>query len=257
MFRLRKWYLDVVSERGTALILYAARVEWGRFGLDYASVLHAGDGPAREAQTIRHVERPRLRGDAIAWSSDTLHVRGRWERDAPEIQRTLASGPDGVIEWTCHMPRARATVRSGDEQISGLGYVESLSLTVPPSKLPFRTLRWGRHLSHRHSLIWIEWTGQDAQRWIWLDGDEQRTATLEDGAPSCLAGGAALRFADARDVRNRDVLGSLTGVSGALTRRVAGGIGGLHEHKQLSRSSIVTGGRALDEGWALHEVVTR
>lgn len=257
MFRLLKWYLDVITDQGTVLILYAARVHWGRVRVGYASVLHASDvGPPREEGTIRRVEQPRLRGDVLTWQNEPLGICGRWQRDAPPIRRTLARGPDGAIRWTCHMPRARATVQCGDVAISGLGYVESLRLTIPPSKLPFRTLRWGRHVSLQHSLIWIDWAGGDDRRWVWLDGEEQPAATLTDAALSGLTGGGELRLHGAREVRDRQVLGSLTDVAPALTRRIAGGIAGMHEHKQVSRSSIVRGGQALDHGWALHEVVT-
>ena len=31
MFLLTKWYLDLVTPEGTALIAYAARLRWGRF----------------------------------------------------------------------------------------------------------------------------------------------------------------------------------------------------------------------------------
>jgi hypothetical protein len=36
MFRLHKWYLDVVTDTGDVLILYAGTVEWGRIVFDMA-----------------------------------------------------------------------------------------------------------------------------------------------------------------------------------------------------------------------------
>jgi hypothetical protein len=258
LFHLLKWYLDLVTDQGTVLILYSARIRWGRLRVGYGSLLHADQGmPEREASTIRRVEQPRLRAGVVTWQSAPLEVRGRWIGDAPPICRTLASGADGAIEWTCHMPRARASVLCGDRELTGLGYVESLDLTIPPSALPFRTLRWGRHVSSDHSVVWIDWIGQNTRRWIWLDGEEQPAATVEDSGIAGLAGEAALRLNGARDVRNRPVLASLTGISPSLLRRVAGGVAGMHEHKWLSRSSIVRAGQPLDRGWTLHEVVTR
>jgi hypothetical protein len=47
-----------------------------------------------------------------------------------------------------------------------------------------------------------------------------------------------LRLWDTREVRDR---------------RIAG----LHEHKHVSRSAIIRHGAADDEGWTIHEVVTR
>ena len=258
MFHVDKWYLDVITDRGTAVILYAARVEWGRLHVDYASVLRASKaGEPQEASTIRHVEQPRIRGNLLAWRNAPLDVDGEWQREARPIRRTLASGSDGDIRWTCQMPRARARVRCGDQRFEGLGYVERLDLTIPPSKLPFRALRWGRHVSSAHSLIWIDWAGDRDRRWIWLDGEEQRAALLSGGVPSGLTSGAALYLRDRRDVRDRPVLAVLDALPRALARRVAGGIAGMHEHKMVSQSSIVIGGVEVDEGWSLHEVVTR
>ena len=258
MFHVDKWYLDVTTDRGSAVILYAARVEWGRLRVDYASVLRVSSaGNRRERSTIRHVDRPRLRGGVLTWRNGPLGVDGEWQREAPPIRRTLASGPDGVIRWTCHMPKARVRVRCGGEWFEGLGYVERLDVTIPPSKLPFRTLRWGRHLSAHHSLVWIDWAGRSDRRWVWLDGEEQRAAALCGDAPAGLTGGAALCLHDRRDVRDRHVLAALGVLPRALTHRVAGGIGGMHERKMVSRSSIVVGAAAVDDGWALYEVVTR
>ena len=257
MFHVDKWYFDAIDDRGAVIIVYSARLEWGRLHVDYASVLRVSEGgDRREASTMRLVDRPRLRGDVLTWCSEPLAVDGEWHRLADPIRRTLASGPEGAIKWTCHMPRARATIHVGEDEVEGLGYVERLHLTLPLSKLPFRTLRWGRHVSTRHSLIWIDWAGDSDRRWIWLDGEEQRATALSGDAPSELPNGAALWLRDRRDVQNRPVLAALGLLPPALTRRVAGGIGGMHEHKMVSRSSIVVNGGAVDDGWSLYEVVT-
>jgi hypothetical protein len=258
MFHVDKWYFDAIDDRGAVIVVYSARVEWGRLHVDYASVLRVSEGgDRREASTVRLVDRPRLRGDVLTWCSEPLAVDGEWHRQADPIRRTLASGPEGAIQWTCHMPRARASIHVGDAAFEGLGYVERLHLTLPLSKLPFRTLRWGRHVSTRHSLIWIDWAGGTDRRWVWLDGEEQRAPALSGDAPSELPNGATLRLRDRRDVCDRPVLAALGLLPPALTRRVAGGIAGMHEHKMVSRSSIVVDGGAVDDGWSLYEVVTK
>ena len=137
MFRLHKWYLDVVTDTGDVLILYAGTVEWGRIAFDYASVLQYRDGVTRDVQSVRRAAQPRLQADAVTWRSGPLRVEGQWIRDAQEIQRTLVNGPDGLLNWTCHMPRAQATVQFHGERIAGLGYVESLTLSILTCHLHF------------------------------------------------------------------------------------------------------------------------
>jgi hypothetical protein len=165
----------------------------------------------------------------------------------------------------CAYPRAAiggrprpcvSSIGHGDA-FEGLGYVERLRLTLPLSKLPFRTLRWGRHVSTRHSLIWIDWAGGSDRRWVWLDGEELRVTALSGDAPSELPNGVAFCVRDRRDVQDRPVLAALGLLPPALARRVAGDIAGMHEHKMVSRSSIVLNGGAIDNGWSLYEVVTK
>jgi hypothetical protein len=256
MFLLDKWYLDVVTSRGDAVIAYAARLRWGAIRAALASVLvNTRDGAHRETKTVRGVESPRREGDDLAWRNAVLHARGQWRRDAPPLRRTLASTPEGTIRWTCHMPRALASLQVGDVTYAGLGYAERLRLTLPPGKLPFRTLRWGRHISDTHALVWIDWCDDGRHRWVWLDGTEQPDAVVTDAGVGDLAGGAALCVGDARDIVHDDVLGRVNDVLPALARRVAGPLAGMREHKEVARSSIVGSGRALDDGWTVREVV--
>jgi hypothetical protein len=256
-FLLRKWYLDIVTDQGVAAIFYAARLNWGLVRTGYASALYAAPGEApHEQATHRQIEWPREENDAITWHSRPLGVQGSWRRDAAPIERTLADDPAGSIQWTCHMPRARVIAHVGDACLEGLGYVESLCLTVPPWKLPFRILRWGRHASSRHSVVWIEWTGADQRRWVWLDGLLQPAAMLADAGLSGLEGGSALRLEPHRDLRDRPVLSTIGGPLPTLARRLAGPLGRMHERKHLARSVIVSNGRELDQGWTVHEEVT-
>ena len=94
------------------------------------------------------------------------------------------------------------------------------------------------------ALARVDWLGRlRRSALIWMDGEEQPAAALVDGAPSRLNGGARLRLSSPRDVRDRNVLESLTGVPAAMTRRIAGSLASLHEHKQVSRSSLDRGPR--------------
>jgi hypothetical protein len=257
MFSLQKWYLDVVTSPGDVVILYAARLRWGAFRVGYGSTLEDRvDGTNREATTIRRLEAPRRLGNCLTWANSALDVQGRWRLDTPRFGRTLASTPDGVIRWTCHAPRARASVRVGGITYEGLGYVEHLRLTILPWKLPFETLRWGRYISDRHSLVWIDWRRSERRSWVWLDGREQCEAIVTDAGVSGLTGGAELCVQDGRDVVNRDVLATFTGLLPGLTRRLAGRVAGMREHKRIEPSAIIRAGERRDVGWTLREVVT-
>jgi hypothetical protein len=256
-FLLSKSYLDVVTAEGAVVILYAARLRWGRLRAGYAAMLHdAPGGVRRERATIRRVERPRLHGDDLTWENTALGVRGMWRRAAPPIRRNLLRNATGAIQWACHMPLARATVRCGDAVLSGLGYVESLRLSIPPWSVPFHTLRWGHHASDDRSLVWIAWTGRESRRWIWLDGEEQPDADVTGDGIRGLSRGAALHIEAGRVVRDRRVLAAIGQVLPALGRRLAGPLARLREIKRLDRSTVSGAAATAEGGWSLHEVVT-
>lgn len=236
-FVLVKWYLDLVTDDGSALVLYAAGLHWGPVRLGYSSVLRTSPGVRSRARwTIGRVRWPSYEGDALHWGDERLGVRGEWLRAAPPIQCTLARG----IHWHCHMPRAQAVVRTDDQELTGFGYAECLRVTVPPSLLPFHTLRWGRHLSAQHSLVWIAWTGATPRSWAWLGGVAVPQAMVTDTGLAGLPEGRALELRSSQEVRDRRIP-----------------FVGLHEHKWLSRSAIVTTGQPRDHGWTLHELVSR
>lgn len=253
VFLLDKWYGDVVTAQGSGAIVYAARLRWGPLRLGYGSTLALTDAHAPTSRaTVRRVAMPQLEGRTATWRNTTLQADARWSRDAAPIERCLLDGPDGAIRWQCHMPRAVARVQIGSTILEGLGYIEQLQLTIPPAKLPFRggALRWGRYLSSRHAIVWIEWTQPDghARQWAWLDG-------VERPGLASLDRGWRLVFHESRALRNQPLLATVGLPLPKLARRLAGVLAAAREHKRLSRAALVNGAGVLDEGWAIHEEV--
>jgi hypothetical protein len=256
MFTLHKWYLDVVTDGGEALIAYAARLRWRRLRLSYAAVLHSPpSGPARETSNFGRVAHPQREDDVLVWEHAPLRLCGRWRRTSPAVRRTLLRTGNGAIRWTCHQPSARATVQCEGRTLDGIGYVERLSLTIPPWELPFRTLRWGRHASDRHAVVWIDWSGQDDRRFTWLDGVEQPVARLDGAGVRGLADGAELEVRRVRDICRRPALAALSIHLPGGIRRLMTPLLGMREHRQLARSALLRNGTAADRGWTIFEEV--
>lgn len=257
MFQLSKWYLDLTTPDGTAVICYSARLRWGPVRVRYSSILLAIPGAKpEEAFSIRHVDRPLIADGIVRWHSEALGVIGEWRREQPAIRETLMRAPAGAIRWSCRMPLATAAVQWRSRRFTGLGYVESLGMTLPPTQMPFRTLRWGRHLSSEHSLVWIDWSGEVPGQWVWLDGVRQQGVTFGTDGTIQLPGERGLQLFDAHDIRNQPVLPSLLTALPGVASRVTGSLGTLHEHKMVARSALHDGLLPLDSGWTVHEVVT-
>jgi hypothetical protein len=257
MFLLTKWYLDVVTDEGTALIAYAARLRWGALRLAYASVMVSeASRAACDTRAFGAGPWPRLDGDILRWAQPRLGIDGTWERAAPAIRRRLLKTSAGEIRWACEMPCARARVIAGHRTFQGLGYAERLSLSIPPWKLPFDTLHWGRHTSAAHSLVWIDWIGEDTRRYAWLDGVEQPDACLDASAVCRPDRETRLRLDGARDICSQRPLARMAGRVPGLTRRGVGRIAAMHEHKQLARGTIERRDESAGPGWTLFETVT-
>lgn len=257
-FVLEKWYLDVVADDGTALVGYVADVAWHGLHLRYTSRLEAPPAaPPSETSALGDAAWPVVAPGGLSWTSAALGLHGVWRGLDGPIERTLLTSAAGAIEWSCLLPRARATIVTASGRLEGLGYAERLRLTLPPWAFPFHTLRWGRHVSAEHAVVWIEWDGQHSMRAAWLDGVPQSAAQVTGTGVSGLADGRTLRFEAGRDLSRRAVADTIARAAPALATRVAGRLASMQEHKQLSRSSLVdASGHALDAGWAIHEVVT-
>lgn len=257
-FSVDKWYVDLVTADGSAVVGYVLTVRWLGIDLQIASRLVVErSGRRDERSALGEGGTPEIADGRLTWTSEALGLHAVWHAlDAP-IAQTLLTSPAGSVEWSCVMPRARATAVTRGARYEGLGYGEHLRLTLPPWALPFHRLRWGRHLSDRHALVWIEWDDGAALRHVWLDGERQTAARLAASGLAGLTEGRALRWDDHRDLTRRSVGDAIADVAPGLAAHVAGRLAAMQELKQLAQSTLVdAAGRPLDAGWSLHEVVT-
>jgi len=258
MFTLTKWYLDVVGDDGTVAVVYSARLGWGGARVSYGSRLVSRPGePAEERSTFSDAGQVHA-GEgtgALTWSHAGLDAHGRWQGLAPPITQRLLETPQGDILWHCAAPCARVELDAGSKRISGLGYAEQLTLTLPPWRLPFRFLRWGRFVSAGDHVIWTAWRGQDERQFIWHEQELQPHAVLEAGGVRGLAGHRALHVGPPRDVCARPALSRIIDRLPSAVRRLAAPMEGMFEHKQVAPSRLVTPDGRAHPGWSLFEEV--
>jgi hypothetical protein len=255
-FSLVKWYVDLVTQDGIALIAYAGRLCWRQLSMTYSSVMvSTADGRQYEKHTFGRMESPQLDDDVLTWNQRALRVVGRWRRLQPPIRKQLIAGAKGEITWWCVMPCADARVRVDGHVFDGLGYAEQVSLSISPWTLPFRTLRWGRHTSEHHAIVWIDWAGDDTRRYVWFNGVEQHGSRLGENSVGDLTGGTTLSWRDARDVCRRRPVAIIAEDIPAPLHRLLTPMIALHEHKQLAPSTVESAG-APEDGWTLFEHVT-
>lgn len=250
-FSLVKWYMDCATESGGAAILYCATLRWRGLRAAMASVLTVEDG---RVATRTRVARFRLDADEeeLAVEAGSLKVTGRWRADAAPVRRCLYEAETGSVTWNCVQPRSRVAVRVGDWEMTGIGYAERLTVTIPPWKLPMRALRWGRFVSETDSLAWIDWEGGHSARVCVLNGKEcelrsvSESSVVLDGATLHMDGSTTLR-----EGRLRETI--LPGAPG-LEKLFPGSVFGITERKWLSRGRLErTEGGSM--GNVIHEAV--
>lgn len=255
MFILDKWYLDLVTPDGGVCIGYAARINWGALRFNFASLLTSpATEPASERSTVRGATEPTEGPGAVSWVNDAVGIAGIWTGTDP-IEARLIETPAGTIDWRCLAPKAEVSLQVGDRTWAGLGYAEHLQLSIPPWALPFNRLLWGRFVSPRHTVIWIEWTGGTHHRWVWMDGVLQPEAIPTLRGVHHLGHGASVTWRASRDLRNQSVLGWLGEQLPGVAKRLTGRLDAMHEHKMVSPALLSGLEPEPEPGWTIHEEV--
>jgi len=250
-----KWYLDAVEPSGDATIAYWTSLDWLGLSLSWHNVTRYTVGRAPdERSSLRGVPAPMIADGHIAWRSEPLGLETIHEPSAAPVTRTLFDGESGRIVWECLAPTARARIDRDGVSTAGTGYVERLTMTVPPSALPIDELRWGRFISDDAAVgvTWIDWRGALPSRWVVADGAVHTDATVRDDGLDCAAGRLALGAP--RTLHDRSVGRMLRGI-GALARVATGIPLSWHETKWCCRAAFTSTTRALSQGWVIHEVV--
>lgn len=263
--RLRKWYLDIVTDDARCVIGYWGRIEWGPVTLAYSAILDARAASPVTRTRWRATDEPANRNGTIDWSCPALCIDGRWHARAPALQRTLLGTEEGEAVWSCLQPASEVQVQLDAETLHGNGYAEYLEMTLPPWRLPIEDLRWGRAVAPDPnrgdgalaSVVWIRWIGAHPLTLVALNGVEVPDAVVEDNAVRAAGTGVALE--PGRVLRQGPLLTSALRGAPGLSSWAPASILGAHETKRLSPCSISLArhppGTSPRPGWAIHESV--
>lgn len=235
------------------VIVYAAKLEWRSISLHYASLITHIHGAAEFESSFRGFEPPSLESGATELDLPHLGFAGRWTALSGPQKHTIFEDETGAVHWHCVHPKAECRLDlHGQERMSGLGYVECLTLSVPPWELPLEELHWGRFLTNENYLVWIDWRGPYHKRLVLRNGEQQSVQTLTES--SIVFAGGELNL-DRRTTLREGRLGQTVFSALVPLRRILPNtLLAVEEEKWLSRGELVCDGRR-NSGWAIHEVV--
>lgn len=244
-----------MSEAGDAVIVYVAALSWRKLSFRYASSTTVLGGEIGSRFSLRESAAPVSSDLEITVGLAHLGVEGRWQAIRPTIRRTVFESKEGSVEWHCLQPGSQVELRlDGAERLSGLGYAECLTVSMPPWKLPLEELHWGRFVTERDSLVWIDWRGPYRKQIVLHNGDECPVESLTE-SEIVLAGGTKRLRLDCGLTLRQGTLGRTVFSGMALVRKMLPkSILTVREQKWRSRGDLHTAA-GNSSGWAIHEVV--
>lgn len=236
--RLKKYYFDLISPDGTAMIVYSAQMQIGPINIPYGAVLLQRHGEnLLEFQRLSEAELV-MHNDVIQVEHLGLSLHGTWEDGASLRPQVLYNSSDGMIRWECISLNARAEVHHGGDSYQGTGYVECTQITVPLWRLPMDKLYWGRWISDDAStgVTWIRWEGGfPLSMAINEKGERFPASPMENGMR---LGETELLWNDKVVLRAGDVSDSVLGRLNALGGLLPSRIRKMRENKYVASATL-------------------
>jgi hypothetical protein len=253
--RMRKYYLDCVTEKGDVAICYASRFSWHTFPVNVFSRLIYAGGKADQctAMTLRNCL-PRVAEPLLQCTCPKAGVVGSWTALRDPISRVLPVVKRDMI-WHCLQPCSRVFLsQSPVGTLEGMGYAEMIEFTISPWEFDVDEMLWGRFVSETDSIVWIEWKGNSAFKLIIHNGVEVANGQVTSSRVDLTAGLALVldEFVLLREGSLRETyLESLP----LLRPMIPAGVANTFERKWLSRGRLSRGDVTVSSGWVIHERV--
>jgi hypothetical protein len=243
--------MDCVTDEGDVAIVYCGDLNWRGLHVHLSSVL-SSDAERLGTRTSVSQYQVNCDGGRISADLPKLAVAGVWESDSGSFERLVFEDKTGSVNWNCIQPRSRATLQIGDRQFSGLGYAECVTLTTLPWELPLSQLRWGRFVSPRDSLAWVDWQGPYVSSFALYNGEERKLLALSDSEVAIP--GAALQIEAGLALRSGRLVSTILPGTPELGKLLPRSIFNVEEHKWKSRGLLFNEDHS-SSGWVIHEVV--
>jgi hypothetical protein len=253
-FRLEKWYMDATDDAGRAFIGYSAKLSWKNIKLSYNGFTFRGMTPrVVKRNSFSHQHLPDISENEAAWRFQ--QVSASWKRTSSPVHEVLLELPEGDITWSCHFPQASAVVQHAKERLedNAMGYVEKITLSIPPWKIPIQELHWGRFLSPGHTVIWIRWVGPVPRTLTWHNGVRYQEADIT--TESVIFDEFKLSIDNKKELRNGDLVSTVFSKFPVIAKLFPKTIMQLRENKWVSDGLLMHGGQCIAKGKIIHEHV--
>lgn len=181
VFKLNKWYLDLVTDSGEAIICYIANLKWHGIPINYTSIIsyHPEAGTHVDSR-LSNVVFPVVDPDQISWKDPKFEIEGIWKNNSRVIHERIFESEEGILDWHCYQPSSKVKLTFKNKTYTGKGYVEQLILSIPPWHIPMDYLRWGRYIGNEYNVVWIQLLSHHPKQWLWLNGEKVPDVAIDD-----------------------------------------------------------------------------
>jgi len=253
-FELTKWYIDVVAPDGRGAIAYWVELTWRGIRGRVGSVLTFGpDEPSQQRTALEPGDPPAWHGGSLDWTMPLLGTTVRLHRRTAGAAIRLLGELDGAVDWNCVAPHAPACITVGSRTCDGIGYAECLRTSLPPWRLPARSVRWGRALFQERSVVWLQCLGAEPRDVLLLDGHQVAGAIHPDRID--LPHGERLALGVPHVIREGGLAESVRPAM-ALWPLLPQALRDVEERKWLAPARLRTAGGRNEDSWAIHELTS-
>lgn len=256
-FFLTKYYADVIdSETNNLLIVYSGHIKWHAFKIHFSNILQFMNKSEEQKSFLRFNncdDEWKHDNDEIRLKSDYLN--GTWRAMDNELCEIMLENSDGYIKWECMMPLANSNVQlcKTEKSFNGLGYIERLTCTIEPWKIPIDNLKWGRFLNEFHYVVWIWWTGDTNKSLIFYNNKKFTNGIVTDN--ELIFEEYRLALDEKHEIR-KGAIGNTVFKDRSMFRTMFNrSIFKLNECKWQTKSYLFKNNTKIAEGWSIHETV--
>jgi len=255
-FNVAKTYFDCIDDEGNCFIIYWARLEFSIIKINYSGLIFSNaKGKIAEKSSLIKFNRPVI-FDNLIMNNPHLQIKGYWKRIDPAVSSLLYQDCKGnELFWNCHHPKTQTSIEYKNKIYSGFGYAETLLLPIKPWQLPIDELRWGRFLSEKTTILWINWKDQHCLNKLYLNGTLFEDAMFEETKIVFGKGKYRLVFEQPMVIRKAKlsgVIAKMPWLKILFNSKILNTV----ELKYKSRSSFIVDSLTNEKGWSLYEIVT-
>ena len=254
-FVLRKWYLDVTTADGSYLIFYLGQLTFKSLKVNFSHRLGGGRFADLSAPPkLRSHGNLEIGSDGKAVLEDrAAGLRGEWTPETPPSSHTLLASETGKVNWCCLQPSAQVQFCHEQTEHVGRGYVECLTMTLPPWELGLRYLDWGRYISDSDQVTWLRWSGDHSLELAIVNGEASHRVVVNENRVE--AGDSTLELTSKQVIRDGMLGSTVLKKLPAILPLAPLQMLRLHERKWLSRGCLVGADGSQSTGWSIHETV--